>query len=60
MNDPNEYPSHDYPNEPAFPSEPAGIHRDDNWFDPNGVYREEYNRTDIYTPPPEPAAWWER
>ena len=63
MSDPNEYPTYDYPSQPSnnqFPYEPAGVHRDDNWFDPNGVYRQEYDRTDIFTPPPQPAVWEER
>jgi hypothetical protein len=63
MSDPNEYPSYDYPPPPEsqpLPSEPAGVHRDDHWYDPTGVYRGEYDRTDIYTPQPDPVTWWER
>jgi hypothetical protein len=56
--DPNDYPSQ--PQSNPYPFEPAGVHRDDEWFDPNGVYRQEYDRTDIVVPEPNPTTSWER
>jgi hypothetical protein len=58
MYEPDEYPTNDYPT-PAS-QEPYGVHRDDYNYDPNGVYRQEYDRTDIMVPEPDTTTWWDR
>jgi hypothetical protein len=59
----SDYPSADYPaaDYPVMPSqEPFGVHRDDYFYDPQGVNRGEYDRTDIVVPPDPPPVFWER
>ena len=54
----DDYPANDWPTQPS--QEPIGVHRDDYYSDPNGVYRNEYDRTDIVVPEPDTTTWWDR
>lgn len=58
MNDSTDYPTPDYPVLPS--QEPVGTYRDDYYYDPRGVYRQEYDPTGIVVPQPDPTTWWER